>query len=369
MQPAPIVGHAERMATLFTPIKLRTLTLRNRVTMSPMCTYSVATTDGRASDWHLVHYGARAAGGVGLVIVEATAVEARGRITPHDLGLWSDEHIAPLRRISDFIRAQGAASAIQLAHAGRKAATQRPWASERGALADAAGGWPVVGPTDTPFSPHNRSPQALSPAELDGVVQAFAAAAVRALAAGFDAIELHAAHGYLLHSFLSPLSNDRQDRYGGSRAGRARLLFEVIDALRGVWPATKPLLLRISASDWHPAGWSADDSVWLARAVHARGVDLVDCSSGGAIAGITIPVADGYQVPFAERVRHEAGVASGAVGRILSATQAEAIVSEGRADLVLLGKPLLDDPQWAVHAARTLAATPPWATPYGWVFS
>jgi 2,4-dienoyl-CoA reductase-like NADH-dependent reductase (Old Yellow Enzyme family) len=356
------------MAQLFTPLPLRDLTLRNRLAMSPMCTYSAEPRDGAASDWHLVHYGARAAGGVGLVIVEATAVEARGRITPHDLGLWSDDHIAPLRRITDFVRHHGAASAIQLAHAGRKASTHRPWASGRGAIADADGGWPVVGPTTTPFSTAHRTPAALSAAELTGIVDAFVAAAHRALAAGFDAVELHAAHGYLLHSFLSPLSNDRRDSYGGNRAGRARLLFEVIDGVRALWPATKPLLLRISASDWQEGGWGADDSVWLAREAHARGVDLVDCSSGGAIAGISVPIADGYQVPFAARVRREAGVASGAVGRILTPAQAEGIVAAGEADLVLLGKPLLTDPQWAVHAAQALGATPPWATAYGWVF-
>jgi 2,4-dienoyl-CoA reductase-like NADH-dependent reductase (Old Yellow Enzyme family) len=356
------------MAELFTPIQLRELRLRNRLTMSPMCTYSAEGCDGVAGDWHLVHYGARAAGGVGLVIVEATAVEARGRITPHDLGIWSDDHVAPLRRITDFLRHQGAASALQLAHAGRKAATHRPWAPERGAIADAAGGWPVVGPSDTPFSAASRTPRALTTDELAGIVAAFAAAAQRAHAAGFDAVELHAAHGYLLHSFLSPLSNERSDGYGGSREGRARLLFEVIEAVRAVWPASKPLLLRISASDWHPHGWNPDDSVWLARAAHARGVDLVDCSSGGAIAGVAVPVADGYQVPFAERVRREAGVASGAVGRILTPEQAEAVVAEGRADLVLLGKPLLADPQWAVRAAQALGAPSPWAAPYGWVF-
>jgi 2,4-dienoyl-CoA reductase-like NADH-dependent reductase (Old Yellow Enzyme family) len=356
------------MAELFTPFALRDLRLRNRLTMSPMCTYSAEGRDGVAGDWHLVHYGARAAGGVGLVIIEATAVDARGRITPHDLGIWSDEHIAPLRRISDFIRNQGAASAIQLAHAGRKASTQRPWAAGRGAIADADGGWPVLGPTPTPFSPASRTPEALTPSALAQIVADFAAAAQRAEAAGFDAIELHAAHGYLLHSFLSPLSNDRSDAYGGDRAGRSRLLFEVITAVRERWPAGKPLLLRISASDWHPHGWSPDDSVWLAGEAKARGVDLVDCSSGGAIAGIQVPVAEGYQVALAERVRREAGVASGAVGRILTPEQAEAIVAGGRADLVLLGRPLLADPQWAIHAAEALAVRPPWATAYAWAF-
>jgi 2,4-dienoyl-CoA reductase-like NADH-dependent reductase (Old Yellow Enzyme family) len=352
------------MAHLFDPLRLRDVTLRNRVAMSPMCTYGA--TDGHAGDWHLVHLGARAAGGVGLVVVEATAVEARGRISPHDLGLWRDDQIDGLRRVAAFVRGQGAAAAVQLAHAGRKASTHRPWAPQRGAVADADGGWDVVGATAAPFAPNLRTPTALRESELPGVVTAFAAAAARADAAGFDAVELHAAHGYLLHQFLSPLVNDRDDGYGGGFDGRTRLLREVVAAVRSALPAGKPLLVRISASDWRDDGWSVDDSVRLAVDLAALGVDLIDCSSGGAVAGVAIAAGPGYQVPFAERLRREAGVATGAVGRITEAAQADAIVREGRADLVLLGKPLLRDPHWAVHAATTLGVPAPWATPYGW---
>jgi 2,4-dienoyl-CoA reductase-like NADH-dependent reductase (Old Yellow Enzyme family) len=360
------------MPHLFEPLRLRDALLRNRVAMSPMCTYSAD--DGRATDWHLVHLGARAAGGVGLVIVEATAVEARGRISPHDLGLWRDDQVDGLRRVTDFVRSQGAVSAVQLAHAGRKASTHRPWAPQQGAVSDEDGGWPVVGPTAEPFSPRLRTPTALDADGIAQVVSAFADAAARADAAGFDAVEIHAAHGYLLHQFLSPLVNTRDDGYGGGFEGRSRLLRQVVAAVRTELPEGKPLLVRISASDWAEGGWSADDSVRLAGELAGMGVDLVDCSSGGAIAGVKIPVAPGYQVPFAERVRREAGVATGAVGRITTAAQADAIVCEGRADVVLLGKALLDDPQWAISAAQELRGAgadreaPPWPVPYGWVF-
>jgi 2,4-dienoyl-CoA reductase-like NADH-dependent reductase (Old Yellow Enzyme family) len=352
------------MAHLFEPLRLRAVTLRNRIAMSPMCTYSAQ--DGHAGDWHLVHLGARAAGGAGLVVVEATAVEARGRISPQDLGLWRDDQVDGLRRVAAFVRGQGAAAAVQLAHAGRKASTHRPWATQRGAVSDADGGWDVVGPSAAPFAPHLRTPTALREDELPAVVEAFAAAAARAAAAGFDAVELHAAHGYLLHQFLSPLVNDRGDGYGGGFEGRSRLLREVATAVRAVLPEGKALLVRISATDWCEGGWSADDSVRLAGELAALGVDLVDCSSGGAVAGIAIPVGPGYQVPLAERVRREAGVPTGAVGRITEATQADAIVREGRADVVLLGKPLLRDPHWSVRAAAELGVPAPWATPYGW---
>lgn len=352
------------MAHLFEPLRLRDLTLRNRVAMSPMCTYSAR--DGLADDWHLVHLGARAAGGVGLVVTEATAVEARGRISPQDLGLWSDDQVDGLRRVTAFIQGQGAAAAVQLAHAGRKASTYRPWDAARGVVPDDDGGWPVVGPTAAPFSPGLRTPAALAERELSAVVDAFAAAAARADAAGFDAVELHAAHGYLLHQFLSPLVNDRTGAYGGSFDGRSRLLREVVTAVRAVWPPGKPLLLRISASDWVEGGWTVDDSVRLAREVAGLGVDLIDCSSGGAVPGVAIPAGPGYQVPFAERVRRDAGVATGAVGRITEPAQADAIVRDGRADLVLLGKALLSDPQWAARAAGALGAEAPWAVPYGW---
>lgn len=354
------------MAHLFEPLRLRDLTLRNRVAMSPMCTYRAD--DGRAGDWHLVHLGARAVGGVGLAIVEATAVEARGRISPHDLGLWHDGQVDGLRRVAAFARAHGAAAGIQLAHAGRKASTHRPGAAAQGAVADDEGGWTPVSPTAAPFSPALRPPRALAAAELGGVVEAFAAAAARADATGFDVVEIHAAHGYLLHQFLSPLVNDRDDAYGGDRAGRSRLLLEVVRAVRGVWPAGKPLFVRVSASDWRDGGWSIDDTVALAGDLAGAGVDLIDCSSGGAVPGVAIPVGPGYQVPFAERVRHDAGVPAAAVGRITEPAQADAVVREGRADLVLLGKALLREPQWALRAAEALGATPPWPPAYAWVF-
>lgn len=364
------------MPRLFDPLRLRDLELRNRVALSPMCTYSApdeaavrrgaAPLAGVAHDGHLVHLGARAAGGVGLVLTEATAVEARGRISPQDLGLWDDRHVDGLRRLTAAIRDHGAASGVQLAHAGRKAGTYRPWAAAKGAVPDADGGWPVVGPTAAPFSDALRVPHALSAAEVADVVAAFAAAAARADAAGFDVAEVHAAHGYLLHQFLSPLVNDRDDGYGGGFEGRTRLLRDVVAAVRAVWPVGKPLFVRVSATDWVAGGWTDDDTVRLAGELRDLGVDLIDCSSGGAVPGVAIPAAPNYQVRFAERVRREAGVASGAVGRITAAEQADAIVAEGRADLVLLGKQLLRDPYWTLHAARALGATAPWPAPYGW---
>ncbi len=356
------------MPRLFEPLTLRDLTLRNRVTMSPMCTYSCETRDGQAGDWHLQHLASRAAGGVGLVLSEATAVEPCGRISPEDLGLWDDGQVDGLRRVTRAVQAQGAAFGVQLAHAGRKAGTYRPWAASRGVASAADGGWPdrVVGPTAERFSDATATPLALDVEGLRTLVQAFAAAAVRADAAGVDVIELHAAHGYLLHAFLSPLVNTRDDAYGGDEAGRSRLLFEVVEAVRAVWPPAKPLLVRVSASDWAAAGWDADATVRLARTLAERGVDLIDCSSGGAVAGVPIAAHPNYQVSFAERVRREAGVASAAVGQIADPRQADAIVAEGRADLVLLGKALLRDPYWAVHAAEALGAPPPWARQYAW---
>lgn len=358
--------HPGGMAHLFEPLRLRDVTLRNRAAMSPMCTYRAQ--DGHADDWHLAHLGARAAGGVGLAVVEATAVEAHGRISPHDLGLWRDEQVDGLRRVAAFVRGQGAAAGIQLAHAGRKASTHRPGSAAHGAVSDDEGGWTPVGPTATPFSPATRVPRALAADELAGVAGSFAAAAARADAAGFDVVEIHAAHGYLLHQFLSPLVNDRVDAYGGDRAGRSRLLLEVVRAVRSVWPEGKPLFVRVSATDWRDDGWSVDDTVALARDLAAAGVDLIDCSSGGAVPGVAIPVGPGYQVPFAERVRREAGVSAGAVGRLTEAAQADAVVREGRADLVLIGKALLRDPHWTLRAAEALGAPPPWPTAYAWVF-
>jgi 2,4-dienoyl-CoA reductase-like NADH-dependent reductase (Old Yellow Enzyme family) len=356
------------MPRLFDPLRLRDLTLRNRLAMAPMCQYS-AGPDGRVTDWHLMHLGARAAGGVGLVISEATAVEARGRISPQDLGLWDDAQVEPLRRVAALVRAQGAAFGVQLAHAGRKASTFRPWASSRGAAGPDDGGWEdVVGPTSSAFSSLTHRPEPLDVEGIGVVVRAFAEAAARADDAGADVIEVHAAHGYLLHGFLSPLVNTRTDAYGGSFDGRTRLLREVTTAVRGAWPEAKPLLVRLSATDWVEGGWNDDDTVRLASALRELGVDLIDCSSGGAVQGASVPVGPGYQVRFAERVRREARIASGAVGAIVDPRQADAIVQEGRADLVLLGKALLRDPHWALHAAEALGegAKHRWPVAYGW---
>ncbi|MEJ2357426.1 MAG: NADH:flavin oxidoreductase/NADH oxidase [Deinococcales bacterium] len=342
------------MAALFDPLDLRGLRLRNRIAVSPMCQYSAE--DGFANDWHLVHLGARAVGGTGLVLTEATAVEARGRISPRDLGLWRDEHVDGLTRIVRFVHDVGAHIGVQLAHAGRKASTWHPWAEQRGAVPEDEGGWTVVGPTATPFAPNYPVPEALRPEQMAEVVNAFEAAATRALDAGFDVVEIHGAHGYLLHSFLSPLANTRDDAYGGDFDGRTRLLREVTAAVRRVWPEDRPLLVRLSSTDWTDDGWSGDDTVRLATLLRELGVDLVDCSTGGIVPGVEVPVAPNYQVPFAQRVRTEAGVASGAVGMITEAEQAEAIVARGEADLVLLAREMLRDPSWPQHAARALDA-------------
>ena len=344
------------MPGLFDPFELRSLRLRNRIAVSPMCQYSAE--DGFANDWHLVHLGARAVGGAGLVLTEATAVEARGRISPRDLGLWRDEHVDGLARITRFAHDAGAAVGVQLAHAGRKASTYHPWAEAHGAVPAEAGGWPVVGPTTSSFAPGYPEPRALDADGLAEVVAAFEAAAVRALDAGFDVVEIHGAHGYLLHSFLSPLTNRRDDGYGGDFEGRSRLLREVVTAVRAVWPEDRALFVRLSATDWREDGWSGDDTVRLARTLSGLGADLIDCSSGGAVPGVEVPVAPNYQVPFARRVRAEAGVPSGAVGLITRPEQAQAIVERGEADLVLLAREMLRDPSWPQRAARELGVDP-----------
>ena len=330
-----------------------------------MCEYS--SVDGFANDWHLVHLGSRAVGGAGLVITEASAVVPEGRITPQDLGIWKDEHVAMLARIVEFLHSQGAHAGIQLAHAGRKASMQRPWQGER-LLSPAEGGWEdVMAPSAVAFREDYAKPHELDAAGIARVKEAFAAAARRALAAGFDVVELHAAHGYLLHEFLSPLSNKRGDEYGGSFENRVRLLVETVDAVRAVLPAGMPLFVRISATDWADGiggGWDVDQSVELARVLKGHGVDLIDTSSGGNVAGAKIPTAPGYQVPFAERIRREAQVATGAVGQITEAKQADAIVREGQADLVLLARQMLRDPYWALHAADELGAEVTWPAQY-----
>jgi 2,4-dienoyl-CoA reductase-like NADH-dependent reductase (Old Yellow Enzyme family) len=336
---------------LFTPLALRGVTFRNRIAVSPMCQYS--SQDGFANDWHLVHLGSRAIGGAGLVTMEATAVEARGRISPWDQGIWKDEHVEFLSRISAFLKQHGAIAGIQLAHAGRKASTRRPWEGGT-AIPVSDGGWQPVAPSAAPFRPGDSAPAALLQSEIGGLVKSFAEAARRALAAGFQAIELHGAHGYLMHEFFSPLSNLRTDEYGGSFENRIRFGLETIAAVRAVWPEELPLLLRVSATDWVEGGWDIEDSVELARRVKPMGVDLIDCSSGGSSLAQKIPVAPGYQVPFAERIRREAAIPTGAVGLITQARQADEIVTSGHADLVSLARESLRDPYFPLHAAREL---------------
>ena len=349
------------VATLFEPLELRSVALRNRIVVSPMCQYSCV--DGSATDWHLVHLGSRAVGGAGAVMVEATAVAPEGRITPADLGIWSDAQVEPLARVARFVAAQGAVPAIQLAHAGRKASTARPWDGGH-PLAPGAGGWVTAGPASEPFTAGHHAPRALDGAGIAGVIDAFRAGARRALAAGFRIIEVYAAHGYLLHEFLSPLVNTRTDDWGGGFESRARLLGEVVRAVRAEWPDELSLWVRVSATDWAEGGWDVDDTVRLAGELTALGVDLIDCSSGGAVPWQKIPAAPGYQVPFAARVRREAGVRSGAVGLITEPAQADAIVRAGDADVVLLARAELRDPYWPLHAAQALGVDAPWPPPY-----
>jgi 2,4-dienoyl-CoA reductase-like NADH-dependent reductase (Old Yellow Enzyme family) len=349
------------LPALFDRFTSRGVTLRNRIVVSPMCQYSCE--DGFATDWHLVHLGSRAVGGAGLVFTEATAVTAEGRITPGDLGLYLDSHTQPLARIVRFLHTQGSASGIQLAHAGRKGSTAAPWDGGAGVGID-HGGWVPVGPAVDPFSPSYPVPRALTVPELAGVVEAFRAAARRSHDAGFDVLEVHAAHGYLIHEFLSPLTNTRRDEYGGSFENRIRLCLEVVEAVRQVWPERLPVWIRISASDWAPGGWDVEQSVELARRVKERGVDLVDCSSGGLVTSQRIALGPGYQVPFAEEVRRHAGVATGAVGLITTPQQADEIVRTGQADCVLLARQMLRDPYWPMHAAQELGIPCPWPVQY-----
>jgi 2,4-dienoyl-CoA reductase-like NADH-dependent reductase (Old Yellow Enzyme family) len=333
---------------MLTPLPLRAITLRNRIGVSPMCQYS--SQDGFANDWHLVHLGSRAVGGAGLVIAEASAVEARGRITAADLGIWKDEHIRMLTRVASFIRAQGAAPAIQIAHAGRKASTRIPSEGGASVAPSEPGGWQTVAPSAIPFNEGDPVPLALSASEIQDIVAAFAAAAQRAREAGFDAVEIHSAHGYLLHEFLSPLSNTRTDQYGGPFENRIRMLLETAKAVRAVWPADLPLFVRISATDWVEGGWDADQSVRLAVELKSAGVDLIDCSSGGLVPHAKIPAGPGYQVPFAARIRKESGIMTAAVGMITDPAQAERIIAEGQADLVLMAREFLRDPYWPLHS-------------------
>ena len=345
---------------LFQPLTIKSITMRNRIGVSPMCEYSSA--EGVATDWHLVHLGSRAVGGAGLIMAEATAVSPEGRITPGDAGIWGDQHVEPIARINNFIKQQGAVPGIQIAHAGRKASAARPW--EGGAhLADDAGGWPTIAPSALAFGGElKKIPRAMTEADIKRVQGEFVAAAKRSLAAGCEWLELHAAHGCLSHEFLSPLSNQRTDRYGGSFENRIRFLLEMTRAVRPVWPERLPLAVRISCTDWVPGGWDIDQSVELARRLKAEGVDLIDCSSGGMVPDAKIPTTAGYQVPFAERIRREAGIATAAVGLITEPSHADEIIRNGRADIVLLAREFLREPYWPRIAANALGqkdAVPP----------
>jgi 2,4-dienoyl-CoA reductase-like NADH-dependent reductase (Old Yellow Enzyme family) len=347
---------------LFSPLTLREITFRNRIGVSPMCEYS--SEDGFANDWHLVHLGSRAVGGAGLVMTEASAVTAVGRISPGDLGIWKDEHIAALSRITAFVKSQGAVPGMQLAHAGRKASTDLPWLGGL-PLSPEQGGWtPIEAPSAIPFSDAHQTPQALSLAGIGDIVKAFASAAARALAAGFEVVELHGAHGYLLTEFLSPLANHRTDAYGGSFENRTRFAREVVEAVRELWPERLPLFIRISASDWADGGWTLEDSVALAAMLRPMGVDLVDCSSGGTVPYAKIPVGAGYQVPFAQEIRRQAGIATGAVGMITAPMQADQIIRSGQADLVFLAREMLRDPYWPLHAAAEVHQDMAWPKQY-----
>ena len=349
------------MPHLFEPLVLRGITLRNRIAVSPMCEYS--SVDGMGNDWHLVHLGSRAVGGAGLVLTEAAAISPEGRISPDDLGIWKDAQIEPLARIVRFVSAHGSRAGIQLAHAGRKASTPAPWkGSGRVELAD--GGWLPLAPSAIAFSSHDYTPKAMTLADIHRALDDFAAAAQRALAAGFEVVELHAAHGYLAHEFLSPLSNQRDDEYGGSFANRIRFVLQMTTAVRAVWPERLPLFVRISATDWAEGGWTVDESIELASRLRKEGVDLIDCSSGGLVPHATIAVGPGYQVPFAERIRRESSIATGAVGMITTPLQADDILRAGQADLVLLARELLRDPYWPMHAAEALGVSAEWPNQY-----
>lgn len=349
------------MSLLFSPLQLRELAIRNRIFLSPMCQYSAH--DGMANEWHLVHLGSRAVGGAGLVMVEATAVTPEGRISPGDLGLWSDHHAERLAPISAFIRSQGAVAAIQLAHAGRKAGTALPWQGGR-PLAIHEGGWRSVAPSPLRFAAEFIEPHGLLGEELDGIVESFTAAARRALAAGFQVVEIHMAHGYLLHSFLSPLSNRRSDDYGGSFDNRLRLPLRVAQAVRALWPEQWPVFARISATDWVEGGWDLPQSIELARRLRELGIDLIDCSSGGLTPDAAIPAAPGFQIPFAEAIRRDAHIATAAVGLITEPRQAEEILQQGQADAVALGRALLRDPYWPQRAAQEMGDDVAWPVQY-----
>ncbi|WP_217189789.1 NADH:flavin oxidoreductase/NADH oxidase [Streptomyces buecherae] len=370
------------MSALFEPYTLRTLTIPNRIWMAPMCQYSAEVfgpNAGVAGDWHHTHYTSRAVGGAGLILVEATAVSPEGRISPADLGIWNDTQVEALRRITASLKEHGTVPGIQIAHAGRKASTDRPWRGGAPITDPAQHGWQPVGPSPIAFDADHPVPDELTEERIDEIVGQFADAARRALAAGFEVIEVHGAHGYLIGEFLSPHSNHRTDAYGGSYENRTRFALRVVDAVRAVWPRELPVFFRISATDWlqetaradgsaadGPLGWTADDTVRFARDLHAHGVDLLDVSTGGNATGVRIPTGPGYQVPFAARVKAETDLPVAAVGKITEPEQAEKILQSGEADAVLLGRELLRDPYWAHRAARALGRTPDYPNPYSW---
>jgi 2,4-dienoyl-CoA reductase-like NADH-dependent reductase (Old Yellow Enzyme family) len=349
------------MAKLFSVFHLRTIAFKNRIFVSPMCQYSSA--DGMPNDWHLVHLGSRAVGGAALVIVEATAVSPEGRISPWDSGIWSDAQAGAFERITAFIKAQGAVAGIQLAHAGRKASTDVPW-GDGGPVGEENGGWRPLAPSAIPFDAGSPMPRAMTAEEIEAVTARFEAAAKRSLEAGFEVVELHMAHGYLLHEFLSPLSNQREDRWGVSPEGRRRLPLKVVEAVRNVWPEHLPLFVRISCTDWVSGGWDLGHSIELCRHLKELGVDLIDCSSGGLVPNAVIPAGPGYQTPFAAAIRRDVGIPTGAVGCITEPVQAEQIVSTGQADAVVMARELLRDPYWPLHAARSLDTDLAWPPQY-----
>ncbi|WP_183556923.1 NADPH dehydrogenase NamA [Mucilaginibacter sp. SP1R1] len=350
------------MAHLFSPLKIKNIELKNRIAVSPMCEYS--SQDGFANEWHLVHLGSRAVGGAGLIITEAAAVSAEGRITFADLGIYNDRHIEKLKEITGFIHAHGAVAGVQLAHAGRKASHVEPWNGGKQIPSDQKNGWKALAPSAIPFGNGEEAPLALDKAGIEKVKADFKTAAARAIAAGFKVIELHGAHGYLLHQFLSPVSNKRTDEYGGSFENRIRLTVEVVEAVKEVWPAENPLFVRISATEWTEGGWTADDSVALAKVLKDKGVDLIDCSSGGNVAHAKIPLKPGYQVEFAEKIKKESGILTGAVGLITTAYQANEILQEGEADLIFLAREMLRDPHFPLRAAHELRHEVKWPVQY-----
>ena len=349
------------MAKLFSPLTIKSVTLKNRIVVSPMCEYS--SVDGFANEWHLVHLGSRAVGGAGLIITEATAVSPEGRISPDDLGIWKNAHLDKLKSIVSFIHKHGSVAGIQLAHAGRKASFTAPW---KGAeqLKPGNGGWQTVAPSALPFNEGNTIPEALNAAGILKVIEDFRAAAQRAVSAGFKVIEIHAAHGYLIHQFLSPYSNQRTDEYGGSFENRIKLLLEIIEAIQSVWPLQLPLFVRISATDWYDGGWNEQDSIRLAAILKDKGVDLIDCSSGGNIPGVKIPLKPGYQVHLSALLKKETGMLTGAVGLITGAEQAENILEKGEADLIIMAREMLRDPYFPLHAALELGADIQWPNQY-----